>query len=180
MEYSILKSLHIIFVVSYFAGLFYIVRLFIYHTETLERDNPTKRTILHQQYSFMEERLWNIITIPALIIMILSGIGLLYITNWGFLELGWMQVKLVFVVLLLAYHFWSWRTLKSLQKGIVSYTSLQLRMMNEVATLILFAVVFAVMMKGYFMTHWYWALAFFVLMGVFIMLVVKIVNRKKQ
>lgn len=180
MEFSVLKSIHVIFVVSYFAGLFYIVRLFIYHTEALELASEPERSILHKQYSFMEERLWNIITVPALLIMGLTGVGLLYLTDWGFLELEWMQVKLAFVFGLLLYHFWSWKTLKNLQKGKTQYTSLQLRMMNEVATLILFAVVFAVIMKGFFVEYWYLALAFFVLMGIFIMLVVKIVNRKKK
>ena len=64
LSYSIVKALHIIFVVSYFAGIFYIVRLFIYHTEALQESEP-KRSILHQQFSYMEERLWNIITVPA-------------------------------------------------------------------------------------------------------------------
>ena len=66
-DYLIAKSIHIIFVVSYFAGLFYMVRLFIYHTEALEKDDP-ERSILHKQFSFMEERLWNIITVPALVL----------------------------------------------------------------------------------------------------------------
>lgn len=65
--FSITKAIHIIFVVSYFAGIFYMVRLFIYHTEALEKDEP-ERSILHRQFSFMEERLWNIITVPALIL----------------------------------------------------------------------------------------------------------------
>ena len=76
-DYLIAKSIHIIFVVSYFAGLFYMVRLFIYHTEALEKDD-LERSILHKQFSFMEERLWNIITVPALVLMTLSGLYMLY------------------------------------------------------------------------------------------------------
>ena len=72
--YLIIKSIHIIFVVSYFAGLFYIVRLLIYHTEALQGKEGQERDILHKQYSFMEERLWNIITVPALVIVLVSGI----------------------------------------------------------------------------------------------------------
>ena len=75
--YLIIKSIHIIFVVSYFAGLFYIVRLLIYHTEALQGKEGQERDILHKQYSFMEERLWNIITVPALVIVLVSGIYLL-------------------------------------------------------------------------------------------------------
>lgn len=179
MDYLVLKSIHIIFVVSYFAGLFYIVRLFIYHTEALEGAEP-ERSILHKQYSFMEERLWNIITVPALIIMILSGIYLLYDMNWAFLKQGWMHIKLLFVIILLAYHFWSWKTLKNLQKAKIGMTSVQLRMMNEVATLILFVVVFAVVLKTMFIAYWYWALIAFFAMGVLIMAIVKLVNRGKK
>ena len=76
--FSITKAIHIIFVVSYFAGIFYMVRLFIYHTEALEKDEP-ERSILHRQFSFMEERLWNIITVPALIIMSVTGIYMFYL-----------------------------------------------------------------------------------------------------
>lgn len=179
MDYQILKSIHIIFVVSYFAGLFYIVRLFIYHTEALEDKEP-RRSILHQQYSFMEERLWNIITVPALIIMAISGTYLLYAMNWAFLTQGWMHIKLLFVVFLFAYHFWAWRCLKKLQNEEITLTSVQLRMMNEVATLILFVVVFAVVLKTIFIRNWYWALIAFVAMGLLIMLIVKLVNKGKK
>ena len=179
MDYSIVKAIHIIFVVSYFAGLFYIVRLFIYHTEALEDEEP-KRSILHKQYCFMEERLWNIITVPAFIIMLITGIYMLYLTSWGFLTQGWMHIKLFFVLILCGYHFWSWTMIKRLQKAQSSMSSVQLRMMNEVATLILFVVVFAVILKTMFIEYWYWALISFVAMGALIMLIVKLVNKGKK
>lgn len=178
MDYSIIKSIHIIFVVSYFAGIFYIVRLFIYHTEALEKTEPEK-SILHKQYSIMESRLWNIITVPALIIMAISGVYLLYSTSWGFLSQGWMHVKLLFIFILFVYHFWCWKTIKQLHKEIIRMSSVQLRMMNEVATLVLFAVVFAVVLKNSFIEYWYWALISFVAMGALIMMIVKIVNKEK-
>lgn len=179
MLYLIIKAIHIIFVVSYFAGLFYIVRLFIYHTEALEDEEP-KRSILHQQYSFMEERLWNIITIPALMIMSITGIYMLYLTNWAYLLQGWLHIKLLFVFFLFIYHFWCWKKLKNLQNAKIGMTSVQLRMMNEIATLILFAVVFAVVLKTMFISYWYWALISFVTMGILIMLIVKLVNKGKK
>lgn len=180
MDYFIAKSVHIIFVVSYFAGLFYMVRLFVYHTENLLENPEPKRSILHAQYSYMQERLWNIITIPALVIMSLSGIYILYLTDWIWLKEGWLHIKLAFVLGLYAYHFWCWRMLKNLQKGITKYTSVQLRMFNEIATIILFAVVFAVVLKTEFIANWYWSLIWFLLMGIGIMAVVKFVNRKKH
>ena len=179
MDYLIAKCIHIIFVVSYFAGLFYMVRLFIYHTEALEKEEP-ERSILHKQFSFMEERLWNIITVPALILMVLSGIYMFYAMQWVYFTQGWMHVKLLFIVFLFVYHYYSWHIMKRLQAGQTTLTSVQLRMLNEVATIILFAVVFAVVLRGYFVAYWYASLLAFVAMGVLIMLVVKLVNKGKN
>ena len=179
IDYLIAKCIHIIFVVSYFAGLFYMVRLFIYHTEALEKEEP-ERSILHKQFSFMEERLWNIITVPALILMVLSGIYMFYAMQWVYFTQGWMQVKLLFIVFLFVYHYYSWRLMKRLQAGQTTLTSVQLRMLNEVATIILFVVVFAVVLRGYFVAYWYASLLAFVAMGVLIMLVVKLVNKGKN
>ena len=178
-DYLIAKCIHIIFVVSYFAGLFYMVRLFIYHTEALEKEEP-ERSILHKQFSFMEERLWNIITVPALILMVLSGIYMFYAMQWVYFTQGWMHVKLLFIVFLFVYHYYSWRLMKRLQAGQTTLTSVQLRMLNEVATIILFVVVFAVVLRGYFVAYWYASLLAFVAMGVLIMLVVKLVNKGKN
>ena len=179
IDYLIAKCIHIIFVVSYFAGLFYMVRLFIYHTEALEKEEP-ERSILHKQFSFMEERLWNIITVPALILMVLSGIYMFYAMQWVYFTQGWMHVKLLFIAFLLWYHYYSWRLMKRLQAGQTTLTSVQLRMLNEVATIILFVVVFAVVLRGYFIAYWYASLLAFVAMGVLIMLVVKLVNKGKN
>lgn len=179
IDYLIAKCIHIIFVVSYFAGLFYMVRLFIYHTESLEKEEP-ERSILHKQFSFMEERLWNIITVPALILMVLSGIYMFYAMQWVYFTQGWMHVKLLFIAFLLWYHYYSWRIMKRLQAGQTTLTSVQLRMLNEVATIILFVVVFAVVLRGYFVAYWYASLLAFVAMGVLIMLVVKLVNKGKN
>ena len=179
LDFGIAKSIHIIFVVSYFAGLFYMVRLFIYHTEALEKDEP-ERSILHKQFSFMEERLWNIITVPALVLMTISGIYMFYAMQWVYFTQGWMHVKLLFIAFLLWYHYYSWRIMKRLQVGQTTLTSVQLRMLNEVATIILFVVVFAVVLRGYFVAYWYASLLAFVAMGVLIMLVVKLVNKGKN
>ena len=179
IDYLIAKCIHIIFVVSYFAGIFYMVRLFIYHTEALEKEDP-ERSILHKQFSFMEERLWNIITVPALILMVLSGIYMFYAMQWVYFTQGWMHVKLLFIAFLLWYHYYSWRIMKRLQAGQTTLTSVQLRMLNEVATIILFVVVFAVVLRGYFVAYWYASLLAFVAMGVLIMLVVKLVNKGKN
>ena len=175
--YPIIKAVHIIFVVSYFAGLFYIVRLFIYHTET--QDKPeVEQKILRKQFRFMEERLWNIITVPAGIIVLITGFSMLYL-NSTLLTQPWMHIKLTAVILLVGYHLWSWKTLREIQKDRYKMKSVRLRMINEVATLLLFIIVFAVILKGGIITHWYWILISFVAVGVLIMLIVRLVNRGK-
>lgn len=175
--YPIIKAIHIIFVVSYFAGLFYIVRLFIYHTETQDKTD-TEQNILRSQFRLMERRLWNIITVPAGILVLATGITMLSI-NTSLLGQPWMHIKLTAVLLLIGYHLWSWRTLIEIQKDQYKMKSVKLRMMNEVATLLLFIIVFAVILKGMIITHWYWILISFVAVGVLIMLIVRLVNRDK-
>ncbi|WP_425392683.1 CopD family protein [Ekhidna sp.] len=145
MDYLYLKALHIIFVITWFAGLFYIVRLFIYHTEALEKGEPD-RTILSDQLALMSKKLWFIITWPSAVITVILGTSLL-ISQPSWLKMPFMHVKLGFVVLLILYHLGCHMIFKQLQKGIAKYTSTQLRVFNEVATLILFAVVFLIVLK---------------------------------
>lgn len=173
-NYLIYKAIHVIFVVSYFAGLFYIVRLMIYHTETQTMDEP-KKSILQEQYTYMEKKLWNVITVPALTILVVMGINMLW-KNPALLNVAWMKSKLGMVSVLLIYHFWCWRTLKQLKNNIFKYTSVQLRMMNEVATILLFVIVFAVIQKSYFGEYWHWSIISFFGAGVILMLIVRLIN----
>jgi putative membrane protein len=143
--YSVFKSLHIIFVVSWFAGLFYIVRLFIYHTEANQKPETEKR-ILQEQFNVMQSRLWYIITTPAMVLTVVFG-TLMLIAQPDLLYLKWMQVKLVFVAILLVYHFICQGILNRLKNGTSRWTSGHLRLWNEGATLILVAVVFLVIMR---------------------------------
>ncbi|MFV0530631.1 MAG: CopD family protein [Flavobacteriales bacterium] len=175
--YNIIKAIHIIFMVSYFAGIFYMVRLFIYHTDTQTEDEP-KKTILQQQFIKMEGLLWNIITVPAFVLMVLTGL-LLLITNWETIFKGaaWMHIKLTFLITLFVYQFLCWKIIRQLKNNIFNYTSLQLRLWNEVATVILFAVVFAVVLKHQFINNWYWALGGLLFFAVLIMLIVRLVKK---
>jgi putative membrane protein len=145
MTYLYFKAIHIIFVVSWMAGLFYTVRLFIYHTEANELPE-TERNILQKQYGIMESRLWNIITTPAMVLSVLAGLGMLYI-NSSLVQEGWMQLKLGFVVALLLYHFICQRMIGQFKQGIFNWSSTQLRLWNEVATILLVAIVFAVILR---------------------------------
>ena len=145
MDYLSIKALHIVFVITWFAGLFYIPRIFIYQTEALLKPEPEK-SILQSQLSIMAKRLWYIITWPsAIITLLLAGILLYMQPQWIFLP--FMQIKLVLVGLLYGYHFSLHSIFKLLQLGMVKYSSMQLRIWNEVSTIILISVVFLIVKK---------------------------------
>ncbi len=176
MEYLYVKALHIIFVVTWFAGLFYIVRLFIYHTEALEKDEP-ERSILSEQLGLMSKRLWFIITWPSAIITLILGGTILWL-NPAWLKEPFMHVKLTFVFILYGYHFSCHRIFKMLQHGIVKFSSTQLRMFNEVSTIILFAVVFLIVLKS--AVDWIWGVIGLLGLAVVMMLAVKLYKRKRE
>ena len=137
-----LKALHIIGVVVWFSGLFYIGRLFIYHQEASERPSDEKQ-LLSQQFALMEKRLWYMITWPGCVIATSMGLGLLMF--WGFPP--WVHIKLLLVLLLLAYHLLCGKLRRSLERGTCRMTSKQLRLFNEVPSLLLIAIVFIVVLK---------------------------------
>ncbi|MDA9970652.1 CopD family protein [Flavobacteriaceae bacterium] len=144
--YNYIKSLHLIFVITWFAGLFYIPRIFIYHIEAAKKASPEKE-ILGTQLKIMAKRLWYIITWPSAILAILFGTWLLVLAPHWF-EQSWMHAKLGFVVLLIMYHIKTHLIFKQLQNDQINYTSNFMRIWNEGATLILFAVVFLVLLKS--------------------------------
>lgn len=181
MLYSIIKAIHIIFMVSYFAGIFYLVRLFVYYKDTDEFDE-TKQQILRNQYRFMAVRLWNIITIPAGILMLLSGLTMIYY-NSGLLKTPWFHLKLTFLAGLGAYHFWCWKRvkeIKNLNGKTLSIPNIKLRQFNEIATFILFAVVFTVILKYSVIQYWWQLLLGFFGIILLITSIVKLVNRSKK
>jgi putative membrane protein len=144
------KTLHIVGVVVWFAGLFYLVRLFIYHREAEELAEPI-REAFKQQYALMERRLANIITTPGMVVAVAMAVGLLLVEPiW--LKQGWMHAKLVFVAALLAYHWFCYRLMGQLQRGTCHWSARQLRALNELPTLLLVLVVMLVVFKGQFPT----------------------------
>ena len=127
--YLFAKALHVVGFVSWFAGLFYIVRLFIYHVEAAARPEP-ERSLLHAQFTLMERRLWLAITVPAMVITVVFG-GCLAYTYLSAVAPGdgaaWLLVKLGLVAVLLAYHLLCGRIRKQLAAGTCTWTSPQLR-----------------------------------------------------
>lgn len=149
MGFLYFKSLHVIFVVTWFAGLFYIVRLFIYQTEALEKSEPD-RSILGNQLNLMAKRLWYIITWPSAIITLVFGMSLLFHPPYHYYKFMplWLWLKLAFVLGLFVYHLYCHKIYLKLQAGIKTMSSQQLRLFNELSTLFLFSIVFLVIMKS--------------------------------
>ena len=164
--YNYIKSLHLIFVITWFAGLFYIVRLFVYHIEANNKPSPEKE-ILIKQYKLMSYRLWYIITWPSAILATVFAVTLLVLMP-GWLEQSWMHVKLGFVFLLFLYHFKCHSIYKQLQRDEIKHTSGFMRLWNEGATIILFAVIFLVILKN--AVDWIYGVIVIILFSILLML----------
>jgi len=171
--YNYIKSLHLIFIITWFAGLFYIPRLFVYQIEAFYKPSPEKE-ILGKQLKLMAKRLWFIITWPSAILATFFAIWLIIlIPSW--LSESWMHVKLTFVVLLIIYHIKTHLYYKQLQRDEVKVTSNFMRIWNEGATFILFAVVFLVILKN--SINWIFGVVAILLLGILIMLGFKLYKK---
>lgn len=155
--YLYIKALHIIFIVTWFAGLFYMPRLFIYNVEANVKDE-TSRKVLQEQFGIMMKRLWYGITWPSAILTLIFGIWVLFASGFSAIvfqsEGRWMLIKLIFVLFLYLYHFSLHKILKQQTAGIFKYSSQQLRIWNEVATIFLVAVVMLVVVKQNLSALW--------------------------
>lgn len=176
-SFEIVKSLHIIFVVTWFAGLFYIFRLFVYHAEAARKEEPA-RSILMAQYSIMEKRLWYAITWPSAVLTTTFGTWMIALNASYYLTQPWMHIKLFFIVLLLLYQFYGQRVIRGIQTDPLRYTSMRMRVMNEVPTLILIAVVFIVVMKD--TISWIWGIAGILGIALALTLAIRLYKKKRE
>ena len=174
MSFLYVKALHIVFVVTWFAGLFYIVRLFIYFAETTEKPEP-ERSILQEQFRIMQKRLWYGITWPSAVLTLIFGLGMWHLYGG---TPGWLIWKLAFVVGLYVYHFLCHIIFKQQQQGILKHTSNQLRLWNEVATLFLISIVFLVVLKS--TLSMVWGIVGLILFSAILMLAIKIYKRIRE
>ena len=161
--------------VTWFAGIFYMVRLFIYSTEANAKAEPD-RSILSEQFLKMQSRLWYIIAWPSAILTLVFG-------TWLMIESGvylqpWFHLKILFVVGLILYHLICGRMHRQMKRGIFKNSAAKLRIWNEVATLFLFAIVFIVVLKS--TLSWLWGLLGLVLIGVLLMLGIKLYKKVKN
>ena len=176
-NYDFIKALHLIFMVSWFAGLFYMVRLFIYFREATDKAEPEKE-ILQKQFVIMMQRLWWIITTPAMVLTVLFGVWMLALNPTYLLHAPWMHLKLSFVILLLIYHFYSQRLLRNCENNLLLWSSGQLRIWNEVATLFLVSIIFIVVLKGQF--SWISGTIGFFSVGILLMLGIKLYKKLRK
>ena len=169
-----IKALHIIFVITWFSGLFYIVRLFIYAAEAQEKEEPD-RSILLNQFLLMQKRLWYGITWPSAVLTAIFGIWIWQL--YGSMP-DWLKVKLVFVVLLFLYHFSLQYIFNQQAKGVFKYSSQQLRVWNEVATIFLVAIVMLATVKS--MISFVWGMAGIIVFTGVLLLAIKIYKKARR
>ncbi|ANH83484.1 protoporphyrinogen IX oxidase [Niabella ginsenosidivorans] len=178
MAYLYLKAVHIIFVVTWFAGLFYMPRLFIYNVEANEKPQP-EQDLLHAQFKKMMRPLWYGITWPSAILTLILGLSVLISSGFYAIlfkpEGFWLLLKLMLVLLLYGYHYSLHRIFKQQMNGIYKYTSDQLRMWNEVATVFLIAIVLLVVVKREMSVVW--GLVGMLLLIFILMLAIRIYKR---
>ncbi len=174
MAYNYIKALHIIFIVTWFSGLFYIVRLFIYNTEANEKTGIEKE-ILQKQFTIMIRRLWLGITWPSAILTLIFG-------GWIFYLLGsmpqWLMIKLFFVAALYVYHLTLHKIYKDESKGIFRYSSTQLRIWNDVATIFLISIIMIVVVKD--SMSWIWGVAGLILFSILLMSAIKVYKMLRE
>ncbi len=178
MTYDHIKAIHIIFVTSWFAGLFYLPRLFVYHTEANSK-SELERDILQKEYMRMQKILFNAIMIPAMWLTLISGAIMVYWVWWdSFASWGWLHLKLAFVVGLVGYHFVCRKLILELRQSKFRFTGFQLRLFNEIATIFLFAIVFLVVLKN--SVDWIWGIVGLLTFGIVIMSAVRIVKSIRE
>jgi putative membrane protein len=172
-----LKALHIVFIVTWFSGMFYIVRLFIYNTEA-EDKTAIEKDILRRQYTIMIKRLWFGITWPSAILTLFLGPWVMYAFGYFNAVPGWLWIKIIFVLGLYAYHLSLHIIYKQQMNGVFKYSSQRLRIWNEVATIFLVAIVMLVVVKQNM--SWVWGLLGLVLFIILLMSAIRIYRMRRK
>jgi putative membrane protein len=139
--YLLFKSLHLISIISWMAGLLYLPRIFVYHTET--KDNKDQSAT----FKLMEKRLFNYIMMPAMIFSWIFGLLLIHSLGFAIFSQLWMQVKVVLILILTHYHFYLGKCVRLFYNDQNNKTSRFYRIMNEVPTVLLIIIIFLVVFK---------------------------------
>jgi protoporphyrinogen IX oxidase len=147
MSYYWFKAFHIVGFVSWFAGLFYLPRLFVYHAEAQEQQIEPARSILRNQYTLMEKRLYGIIMVPAMVVTLVMAAAMLVLQP-EMLQQTWLHVKMGLVLVLVGFHHYCRKIMRQLEAGQTPLTSKQFRWMNEFPTFFLVVVVLLAVFKN--------------------------------
>ncbi len=142
--YLLFKSIHLIAVISWMAGLLYLPRLFVYHSGSLE-NKKSENTV--STFKIMERRLFIYIMNPAMILSWIFGVFLIYLTGFENFNTLWLKLKLLLVILLTIYHFFLFYFLKNFIENINSYSSKFYRIINEIPTILLILIILIVVFK---------------------------------
>ena len=142
--YLLFKSIHLIAVISWMAGLLYLPRIFVYHSEAIANN---KYEDLIATFKIMERRLFIYIMNPAMIASWIFGVLLIHTIGTDNLSSLWLQLKLLFVIILTMYHFFLFQCLRKFAENNNSYSPRFYRMINEIPTVILIAIVFIIVFK---------------------------------
>lgn len=164
--------------VAWFAGLFYLVRLFVYHTEAYEKNEPEK-SILIKQYHIMESRLFKIICQPAMMLTWTFGLWLMYINGMDWFRVNtWLHIKILLVILLTVYHVYNKKIIRQLKDNKMVMSAFKFRLYNEVPTLILVSVVLLAIYKN--LLQFGYAFAGIVIFGIVLFIFARIYKQNRQ
>lgn len=141
MLYLWIKALHIIFVINWFAGIFYLPRLFVYHA--MAEDQPSK-----DRFKIMERKLYRGIMTPSMVLALVFGFWMLFLVP-GYLSAGWMHAKLLFVLTVVVYHFWCRQILIQFREDRNTRSHVWFRWFNEAPVIALIAIVVLVVVKPF-------------------------------
>ena len=176
--YNLLKALHLIAMVAWFAGLFYLVRLFVYHREAFDREEGERR-VLTAQYHVMERRLYKIICNPAMMATWTFGLVMIFMQGMDWLALNpWLHVKITLVLLLTIYHLYCKRVIKRLAKADSPATSYGFRLFNEVPTLFLVAIIILAVYKN--MTNFGYTFGGIIILALILYLIVRVYKNSRE
>ena len=142
--YLLFKSIHLIAVISWMAGLLYLPRIFVYHSEAVQNN---KSEDLTETFKVMERRLLVYIMNPAMIVSWIFGILLIHTVGMDSFGSFWLQLKLAFVIILTIYHFFLFQCLRKFAENNNSYSSKFYRIINEIPTILLIGIIFIVVFK---------------------------------
>ena len=173
LAYKVALSIHTIGFVTWFAALFYLVRLFVYHREALDKQEP-EASILKNQFLIMERRLWLAIAWPGALITLIAGLALLHITQT--FSQSWFQLKLFLLFVLFAYHLYCGKIRNALAIEKKRWSAAHLRLYNEAASVLLVAIIFTAVLKD--IKQILFASLGFILFALFLFAVIKQINKK--